>query len=84
MSSTPTEVAGILISIVALRGAVFSKISGCVGMLAFGLMFVFEISSSFVPALFKAAMIFAAGGGLLSMAWYVLVGHRLLRLAWPT
>ena len=76
-----SEVAGILISLVMLRGKVFSKISGYVGMLAFVLMLVFEISSSFVPPLFGAAMVFAAGGGLLSMAWYILIARRLFQLA---
>jgi hypothetical protein len=76
-----SEVAGILISLVMLRGKIFSKVSGYVGMLAFGLMLVFEINSSFVPPLFGVAMIFAAGGGLLSMAWYVLLASRLFQLA---
>jgi len=76
-----SEVAGILISLVMLGGKVFSKVSGYVGMLAFGLMLIFEVCSSFVPPLFGAAMIFAAGGGLLSMAWYILIASRLFQLA---
>jgi hypothetical protein len=76
-----SEIAGILISVVMLRGRVFSKVSGYVGMLAFSLMLIFEVCSSFVPPLFGAAMIFAAGGGLLSMVWYILIARRLFQLA---
>jgi hypothetical protein len=76
-----SELSGILISVVILRGKVFSQASGVVGILAYGFLFIFEICSSFVPALFQAAMIFAMGGGLLSMAWYILIARRLFQLA---
>jgi len=62
-----------------LNGRVFSKAIGYVGILVFGLMLIFEVCSSFVRALFGMAMIFAAGGGLLSMAWYILIARRLVR-----
>jgi len=78
-----SEVAGIVISVVMLRGKVFSKASAYVGVLAFGLLLVFEVCSSFVPALFDVAMVFAVGGGLLSMAWYILITLRLFRLGRP-
>jgi hypothetical protein len=76
-----SEIASILMALVMLRGKVFSQVTAYVGMLGFALMFVFEILSSFVPALFEAAMLFAMGGGLLSMAWYILVARRLFQLA---
>jgi hypothetical protein len=75
-----SEVAGLLISIVMLQSGVFSKATAYVGMLGFGLLLIFEICSSFVPALFDLAMIFAMGGGLLEMVWYILVGRRLFQL----
>ena len=73
------QVAGIVISIVMLRSKVFSKATAYAGILGFGLLLIFEICSSFVPAL-DLAMIFAMGGGLLSMAWYILVARRLFQL----
>jgi hypothetical protein len=76
-----SEIASILMALVMLRGKVFSPATAYVGMLGFTLMLVFEILSSFVPALFDAAMLFAMGGGLLSMAWYILVARRLFQLA---
>jgi hypothetical protein len=74
-----TEVAGIVISIVMLRSQVFSKASAYAGILGFGLLLIFEVCSSFVPAL-DVAIIFAIGGGLLSMAWYILIARRLFQL----
>ncbi len=74
-----TEVAAIVISMVMLRSQVFSKATAYVGILGFGLLLIFEVCSSFVPALDVAA-IFAMGGGLLSMAWYILVARRLFQL----
>jgi hypothetical protein len=74
-----TEVAGIVISIVMLRSKVFDKATASVGILGFGLLLIFEVCSSFVPAL-GVAMLFAMGGGLLSMAWYILLARRLFQL----
>jgi hypothetical protein len=76
-----SEIASILMAIAMLRGKVFSRATAIVGMLGFALLFIFEILSSFVPALFDAAMLFAMGGGLLSLAWYILVARRLFQLA---
>lgn len=73
------EVAGIVISIVMLRSKVFDKATAYAGILGFGLLLVFEVCSSFVPAL-GVAMLFAMGGGLLSMAWYILIARRLFQL----
>lgn len=78
-----SEVAGIMISIVMLRGKVFNKAAAYVGILAFGLLLIFEVCSSFVPALFNAAIVFAGGGGLLSIAWYILIARRLFQLGHP-
>ena len=74
-----TEVAGIVISMVMLRSQVFDKATAYAGVLGFGLLLIFEVCSSFVPAL-GVAMLFAMGGGLLSMAWYILVARRLFQL----
>jgi hypothetical protein len=49
-------------------------------MLGFALLLIFEICSSFVPALFDVVMIIAMGGGILSMTWYILIARRLFQL----
>jgi len=74
------EFAGILMSFVMLRSAVFSKTSAYLGLLGFSSLMIFEISASFFTGLSDAAMIFAMLGGLLSMGWYILIAQRLFQL----
>ena len=78
------EAGGILISIVMLSSANFGRWTAITGILGNGLLLLFEIVSDFVPALFSASLFIALGGGLLSMAWYVLIGRGLLRLGRET
>lgn len=79
-----TEISSILISIVMLRNRIFSKTTAYAGILGFGLLFIFEVLSSFVPAWFGVAMIFAVVGGLSSIVWYALIARGLFRLAATT
>jgi hypothetical protein len=75
-----SEIAGITISVVMLRGKVFGRATALVGIAAFATMAVFEICSSFVPALSDVAMYIAMAGGLLTVTWYTLVGLRFFQL----
>jgi len=75
-----SEIAGILISFVMLRGGIFNKLIAYTGILGFGMLLVYEISQSFVPALLGIALIFAVIGGLLNLVYYGLIAHRLFRL----
>jgi hypothetical protein len=75
------EVAGIMISVVMLQSKVFSRATAYTGMLGFGLLFIFEICSSFAPVLFDVAILFALGGGLFNLAWYILIARRLFQLS---
>ncbi len=56
-----------------LRGRIFSRAAAYAGILGFSLLSIFTIWSTFVPVLFDVAMILALVGGLLSLAWYVLI-----------
>jgi hypothetical protein len=76
-----SEIAGILISLVMLQGGVFSKLTAYTGILGFGMLLVYEISQSFVPALLGIALIFAMIGGVLNLVYYGLVARRLFQLA---
>jgi hypothetical protein len=76
-----SELAGILISVVMLRSRIFNQAAAYFGMIGFSLLLVFDICASFLPALSDSALIFAMVGGLLSMAWYVLIARRLFQLA---
>jgi uncharacterized membrane protein len=75
-----SEVSGIGMSLVMLRSKIFSKASAYAGMLGFGLLLIFEICSSFMPAVKDVVMIIAMLGGLSSMVWYILVARRLFQL----
>jgi hypothetical protein len=63
-----------------LRGGIFSKLTAYTGILGFGMLLVYEICQSFVPALLGIALIFAMIGGLLNLVYYGLIAHRLFRL----
>jgi hypothetical protein len=75
------EAAGILFCIIMLQGKVFSKATGIVGIIAFGFMFLFEVSSSFIHALYDISIVFAMMGGILTFVWYVMIGLRLLKVS---
>jgi hypothetical protein len=74
------ELAGVLISIVMLYSGVFSKVTAYAGMLGFGMLLVFEFITSFLVGLSAATMGLAMVGGILSMAWYILIALRLFQL----
>lgn len=74
------ELAGVLMSIVMFRGKIFNKATALIGIIAFTLLSIFEVCTSFIPVLKEVAMIFAIGGGLLNVIWLALLGRRLLQL----
>jgi hypothetical protein len=75
-----SEVAGIIISIVMLRGGIFRKTAAYAGVLGFSLLLVFEMLSSFATGLTVTTMMLAGLGGILSMLWYLLIARRLFQL----
>ena len=75
-----SEISGIIMSIVMIRSRVFSKVTAYAGIVGFGCLLVFEISASFIPGLAVVTVLLAMVGGLLSMAWYVLIALRLFGL----
>ena len=76
-----SELAGISICIVIVKGKVFNKITGIIGIIAFGFLLIFEVFSSFIPNLFDTAMIFAMIGGISAIVWYVILGLKLLKVS---
>ena len=73
------EFASLVISVVMLRGKVFSKATAYAGILGNVLLIVVEVILS-SRGLTDAGMVIAVGGGLSIMTWYFLVGRRLLQL----
>lgn len=75
-----SEIAGILMAFVILRGKLFKPVTAVAGMVGYGFLLIFEVLASFVPSSHSAAMILAMIGGLANIAWYLLVALSLFRL----
>ena len=75
-----SEIGGILMGIVALRGKVFGRAAGWAGIVGYGFLFAFEILSSFAPSTHDAALILAMIGGIANLAWYILAAVRFFQL----
>jgi hypothetical protein len=74
-----TEISGILMAVVLLRGGLFSKATAWVGILGLSILAVFNIMAAFMPASYDVAMMLAIPGGLLSMAYYIMLARRLFQ-----
>lgn len=78
---------GLILSIVMLRSKAFSKATAWVGILGLGLLVVGIVGGGHYTSTGEYTALQAAiiavqyiGGGLLSLAWYILVGLRLWKL----
>ena len=74
------EAAGVLISVAMLRSGIFSKVNAYAGIFGFSILLVFEYFSAFVSGLSDVTMMLSMFGGLLSMAWYILMARKLFQL----
>ena len=75
-----SEIAGILMAVVILRGKLFNPVAAVAGIVGYGFLLIFEILSSFVPSSHNVILILAMIGGLANIAWYILVALGLFRL----
>jgi hypothetical protein len=79
-------IAGIIMSVVMLHSETFSKITAYAGIVGFSLLLTSVPIVSYItidPKTTVESAIVAvsyAGGGLLSLAWYILVARKLLQL----
>lgn len=74
------SIAGILMSLVILKGRAFNKAAGWTGLLSNSLLLAYVIFVTFVPGTKAFAMLISAPGGLLAIAWLILVAIGLFRL----
>jgi hypothetical protein len=70
----------LVFSFVMLQGNVFSKASAYIGILGNVLMLIYVVLVTFAPTVKNMAMAFAMPGGLLLLAWMVMLTLRLFRL----
>jgi hypothetical protein len=74
------ELANLGIAFIMLRGRVFGKATAYTGIAGIGLLTVYTVWATFIPAMHSVAMIVAMIGGPLSTAWYILIARRLFQL----
>ncbi len=72
--------AALMMSLVMLQGKVFSKANSYVGIFGNALMAVYIVLVTFAPAVKNMAMAFAMPGGLLLVAWMVMLTIRFFQL----
>lgn len=70
----------LIFSFVMVQGGIFSKANAYIGILGNALMLVYVVLVTFAPAVKDMAMAFAMPGGLLLLAWMVMITIRLFRL----
>ncbi len=81
-----TALAGFILAIVMLRNNTFNNWTAWAGILGFGFLSASALFAGYAttgPTTAATDVIIAVtytGGGLLSLAWYILVGLRLLKL----
>lgn len=75
-----SEIAGILIAVVILRGKLFKRAIAFAGLIGYSFLLIFEVLSSFVPSMHNAILILAMVGGFFNIAWYILVGSNLFHI----
>lgn len=73
--------AAIVVSIVMLRGRVFSRINAWAGIAGFSFLTLFTFVATFVQAWYVVTLyLFGGAGGLLALAWFAMTGRRFLTL----
>jgi hypothetical protein len=75
-----STIAALLMSLLMLQGRIFSKINSYAGIAGNALMLVYVVLVTFAPAVKEMALAFALPGGLLLLAWLVLLTVRLFQL----
>ena len=76
-----TQVAGFLITSVLLKGRVFGKWIGWFGLAGYILTSIFFVLAAFVPGEFDTAIVVAMPGGLLLLAYQIMLAQGFLQLA---
>jgi hypothetical protein len=78
------QCAGLLMTSLMLQGALFGKWTGRVGLAGYMIMILFFILTAFVPERYAAAMMISAPGGLLLMAYQLLLARKFFALGKAT
>ena len=75
------NIANLMISVVMLKGAIFSKLNSWFGIIGSILMILYIVLVNFGSGIENMATAFAMPGGLLLMAWMIMFTVKLFKLA---
>jgi hypothetical protein len=75
-----TQSAGLLITGVMLRGHVFGKWTGGIGLMGYVLTSVFFVLAAFSPENYDTALMFTLAGGLLLLAYEIMIARKFFQL----
>ncbi|MDF2531595.1 MAG: conserved rane protein of unknown function [Clostridia bacterium] len=73
--------ANLTMAYVMLKGRIFSRTTAYIGLIGFSLLLIYTIAVTFVSKSSNVIMILAMPGGLLAMAWNIMVAKKLLHLS---
>jgi hypothetical protein len=76
-----SETAGMIMSLVLLRGKIFSKLTAWICLMGYAILIVYSLCVSFTPENFDPFLFVSMIGGLLSMAGYFLIAKKLFALS---
>jgi hypothetical protein len=74
------EVSLFLMLITMLRAGIFSRVSSVIGIVGAVLLTVFTFGATLNPPMYNTLMTMSMFGGLLMLAWYVMVALRFFKL----
>ena len=75
-----SSIGALLMGLAMLTGRVFSRVTACLGIVGITVLIIYAFGSTFVPESRQAMMVIAISGGVLMMAWNVMVARRLFQL----
>lgn len=76
-----TQLAGVVITFVMLRGQIFSRWTAGFGLFGYSCMVIFFSITAFVPSIFFTAMIISMLGGLSLMVYHFLFARKLIQMS---
>lgn len=74
------SIAGLIVSAVMLKSAIFSKSTAYIGIIAFAISLADYFRVVFLSSSVALTLIIAVTSGVLLIVWFILVGRRLLKL----